>query len=447
MWIVWVYVYTFSDSSKNAITVLSTEWRSQVGAVGFTPQQVEALKEEYNANADSGIATSLLQQFVLQWKYTQAYELLQQVAKKWKQNTISPQLASYLYFNYYQQEKKVRNSNALDEWWADQDTKDIYNTLAWLTNGSASFEKDLAALQPKTPLYLGLISSLKQARQTYTTLKQAPSYYYTWLLAVSLMQAGYLPLAKQLAEQTFSADKKYILSYEVLSQIALAQEDYSKALFYLQKLFVLDPQHAHRTAFYLWMTYYYSKDYDNALLYFNQVREEQYVYDAIRYTILIHYQQKEYKNMMEGFRYLLTEQKFNTNDVALFFDIVFYEPYAKQESEGSSLARDYAFQVVVPYIDACRKTIAPTAPWICKYGEAGRYLSQNRPEKALNDLLYITKTYPHPTVYQALWDYYTRVHDTAKAKVYYMRALVSRSDMNFSSSGSILSPPIYSWNN
>jgi hypothetical protein len=78
------------------------------------------------------------------------------------------------------------------------------------------------------------------------------------------------------------------------------------------------------------MTYYYSKDYDNALVYFNQVREEQYVYDAIRYTILIHYQQKEYKDMMDGFRYLLTEQKLNTNDVALFFDIVFYEPYSNQ---------------------------------------------------------------------------------------------------------------------
>jgi cytochrome c-type biogenesis protein CcmH/NrfG len=65
------------------------------------------------------------------------------------------------------------------------------------------------------------------------------------------MQAGYLPLAKQLAEQTLSADKKYILSYEVLSQIALVQEDYSTALVYLQKLFTLDLQHSHRTAFYL----------------------------------------------------------------------------------------------------------------------------------------------------------------------------------------------------
>jgi hypothetical protein len=133
--------------------------------------------------------------------------------------------------------------------------------------------------------------------------------------------------------------------------------------------------------------------------------------------------------------------------VALFFDIVFYEPYSNQwKGWDFSLARDYAFQVVVPYIDVCRKTIATTAPWICKYGEAGWYLSQNKPEKALNDLLYITKTYPHPTVYQALWDYYTRVHDVAKAKIYYMRALVSRADMNFSGSGSILSPPIYSWN-
>lgn len=84
--------------------------------------------------------------------------------------------------------------------------------------------------------------------------------------------------------------------------------------------------------------------------------------------------------------------------------------------------------LIVPMIDSCRKRIQPIAPAVCKYGEAGWYISQKKPEKALKNLLYSTKMYPHPAVFQALGDYYISIQDTAKAESYYMKAMMSRAD-------------------
>ncbi|MEI7478494.1 MAG: hypothetical protein WCJ81_08770 [bacterium] len=138
-------------------------------------------------------------------------------------------------------------------------------------------------------------------------------------------------------------------------------------------------------------------------VYFNQVRDLTYLDDTIRYLILIAHQQKDTETMMNWFRYLLSENKVNENDFTLLFDIAFYQPYMNGGATGDfSLSHDYALKVIIPYIDACRKKYAANKPFVCKYGEAGRYLAQKTPEKALQNLLYLTQTYPHPIVYQAL---------------------------------------------
>ncbi|MBP6086502.1 hypothetical protein KA478_05010 [Patescibacteria group bacterium] len=60
-----------------------------------------------------------------------------------------------------------------------------------------------------------------------------------------------MPLASLIAKGILSTDKKYILSYEILSQAALKQRQYDDALKYLHILFSLDSQNISRTAFFL----------------------------------------------------------------------------------------------------------------------------------------------------------------------------------------------------
>lgn len=398
-----------------------------IGVEWLTPEQVDILKNTYNRENDIIIAKSLLQQYVQQAKYADAYELLWDIQDKWQLAQIPWHLPAFISFNYNVENSKWKDN--MSEWEKDSTLYDFYKVLYLLANKQYDeFEKQLELLQPSDTNPLR--ESLLQTKKTYQSLKDTPSYYYTGLLAATLMEAWYTPIAELLAKDILSVDKNYILSYELLSQIAIKKHNYEEAISYLQTLLKIDTQHITRTSFFLWLSYYHSADYTNALVYLNQVRDPQYIYDAVRYMILSYYHQWETERMMDGFRYLLSEQKLHTNDFTLLFDIAFYEPYMKWGSWATfDIAKQYALPVIIPFIDACRKSVQSVAPYVCKYGEAWWYLSQNKPEKALKDLLYITKTYPHPTVFQALWDYYTSIKDISKADHYYMKALMSRADI------------------
>ncbi len=423
-----LYVYLFHSGADSLLATQDIDAiHTPPGFEWLTPSQVTILKNTYNRENDIVIAKSLLQQYITQAKYKEAYDLLISVQKKDQLSQIPGHLPAFIAFNYNIETGKWVDN--ISGWERSSQLAGMYDALYLLADKKyPEFEAKLQSLDPTVSIPLR--DSLLQTKQTYKSLKDAPSYYYTGLIAATLMEAGYIPLAKSLATDILSVDKNYILSYELLSQIAIKKHDYTEAISLLKTLLTLDTQHIARTSFFLGLSYYHTADYSNARVYLNQVRDPQYIYDAIRYMILSYYNQGEEERMMDWFRTLLSEQKLRPSDYTLLFDISFYEPYMKWGSGASfALAKKYALPVIIPFIDSCRKDIEAVSPYICKYGEAGWYLSQNKPEKALKDLLYIVKTYPDPTVFQALWDYYTSVKDTAKADHYYMKALTSRADI------------------
>jgi hypothetical protein len=71
------------------------------------------------------------------------------------------------------------------------------------------------------------------------------------------MEAGYMPLAGLIASDIIRTDKKYILSYEILSQVAIKQRKHDDAIKYLKILFSLDSQHLGRTTFFLGKSYFW----------------------------------------------------------------------------------------------------------------------------------------------------------------------------------------------
>lgn len=397
-------------------TIKNTDW-------WLTTWQVAILEKTYDQQENMAIAKSLLQQYISQWDFIAAYQLVEKISKNKQDNQLTPDLVSFIAFNY----SIVANNDSVKLELLKTSQKTMYELLYALHAGDfSSFEKKLeeASKNPNDKNNM-LIAAFLQDRQTYRTLRDSPEYYYRGLLATTLMEAGYTPLVSKIANGILQENKEYILSYELLSQIAIKERKYAEAIPHLQTLMKIDSPHIARTSFFLGLSHYYMRDYGSAVSYLNQVRDPAYLYDAIRYLILIHNSQKEYKTMMSEFRYLLTEQKVEEHDYALFFDILFYQPYhAGGTGWDFSLAKEYAVSLVVPYIDSCNKQLASTAPYVCKYGETGRYLSQWRPEKALRDLLYLSKTYPQPIVFQALGDYYSYAEDIEKANYYYRKAFL-----------------------
>lgn len=390
----------------------------------FTSGQVELLKQSYQKDRSVDIAKSLLKQYLLQNDFSAAYGLLAIMKKEDQLDVLSGELVSFVAFNYSLFNSQ---SDAIKLELMSSPAKETYELLYSLADKDYSRFTELLEKHAKDEVVKKqpMIAVFLQDRQTFRTLKDSKPYYYTWLLAVSLMKAGYTSLAMELANDILSQDKNYILSYELLSQLSIKEKRYQDAIKYLQTLMNVDTQHIPRTAFFLGISYYYLGDYDNAVTYLNQVRDAEYAYDAVRYLILIHNKQGEYTKMMDEFRFLLTEQKIDQHDFALFFDTLFYEPYRKGGTSGDfSLAQKYTISMVVPYIDVCQKQLASTAPYICKYWEAWRYLSQNKADKAVKTLLYLSKVYPKPIIFQALWDYYSFQNNINKANYYYNNAFL-----------------------
>ncbi len=390
----------------------------------FTSSQVELLKQTYEKDKSIDIAKSLLKQYLLQNDFSSAYELLGKIKKQGHLDLFSGDLISFIAFNY----SIINSANEtikLDL--MSSPAKETYELLYSLADKNYSRFTELLEQYSKdeTVKKQSMVAVFLQDRQTFKTLKDSKSYYYTWLLAASLQKAWYTPLARELANDIVSEDQNYILSYELLSQLSIKEKRYQDAVKYLQTLMNLDAQHIPRTAFFLGISYYYLGDYNNAVTYLNQVREPIYAYDAVRYLILIHIKQQEHQKMMDEFRFLLTEQKLDQHDFALFFDTLFYEPYRKGGTSGDfSLAQKHTISMVIPFIDVCEKQLASTAPYICKFGQAWRYLSQNKHEKALKTLLYLSKVYPQPIIFQALWDYYSFQNNIDKANYYYNNAFL-----------------------
>lgn len=422
-----LYMYLFHNRTEvKSVDLPANIAHSEIWTVWLTDEQIAVLHTTYDRENDVTIAKSLLQQYISQAMYKEAYELLESVEAKKQLQLLPENIPGLVWFNYNISLSKT--SDEMTDWEKKSSQKDIYDALYILSKKDyVWFEKKMQGLQNLA--WNWLYDSLIKAKKTYESLKEVPSYYYTWLLAATLMEWWYTPLTEILANDILQTDENYILSYELLSQIAIKKHNYQIAIELLKKLLTLDPNNIARTSFFLWLSYYHTQDYTNALVYLNQVTDQQYINDAVRYMILSYYHTQQTDRMMDWFRYLLSEQKLHKDDFILLFDIAFYEPYMKYGSGATfDIAKKYALPIIIPFIDSCRKSIQSVAPYVCKYGEAGWYLSQNKPEKALKDLLYTVKTYPHPTVFQALWDYYTSIQDETKAQHYYMKALMSRND-------------------
>lgn len=445
LFFMWLVLYKFflvkepvivSNVSQDNIAEIqqSPEW-----VFWFTNNQIISLYKIYQRDWDEKIAKSLLQYYISIGDYSGWYELLEEINKKWHLESIYEPTIWFVIFNYAIANGIRWSEIDYEKWNIDWDVKTFHDTLTLLIkNDYTWFNTSLIELSNTNVLYKNIISILLSSKKNFSALKDPPPYYQAGLYAATLMEAWYMPLAWLIASDIIRTDKKYILSYEILSQIAIKQKKYDDAIKYLKILFSLDSQHIARTAFFLGKSYFWKWDYSNALVYLNQVADEQYMTDAIRYMILTYHAQNNIDKMMNGFRYLLTEKKLTPGDYLLLYDIVFFEPYTKKLVNNNIIA-EYELKIIIPYIDSCRKNIAKSAPYVCKYGEAWRYLSQNKPEKALMDLLYLTKTYPHPTVYKALWDYYTLQWDNEKAQWYFVKSLITSAD-------TYENTPIYSWN-
>ena len=135
---------------------------------------------------------------------------------------------------------------------------------------------------------------------------------------------------------------------------------------YFLKLADFDMTNAFLYKFLIGISYYRNGDYDQSLLYLNQVTDAGLQIDVYRYMLLCYIQQEDTTNMIRTWQNLLGQPSLQTSDFALFFDHMFYIPF--RIAHPFSLYFDTP-QLADLYIGKCSTFFTGSQADVCTYGE------------------------------------------------------------------------------
>lgn len=181
----------------------------------MTKEQAFALQQNYAEEKDRNVAKVLLKYYISTNNFSSAYDLLAQMKENNHIASLSKDVTVFVAFNYDIQLSLAQKTPAKNTLLKDEilnsslaGEKDMYALLYLLYEKNYSaYDEKLVALSKDKGVHTGaIVSSLLYAKQTYKTLKEAPSYYYTGLIALSLLQGGYFPLAKAMATDVLRED-------------------------------------------------------------------------------------------------------------------------------------------------------------------------------------------------------------------------------------------------
>jgi len=117
-------------------------------------------------------------------------------------------------------------------------------------------------------------------------IKNPPIYYRDALVALTLLKNGYFSFAKRLALHALVTNKDYVLPYQVLAYSNFLTHNREAAKEYFLKLADFDVTNAFLYKFLIGISYYRYGDYEQSILYLNQVTDPGLQIDVYRYMLL-----------------------------------------------------------------------------------------------------------------------------------------------------------------
>ena len=172
--------------------------------------------------------------------------------------------------------------------------------------------------------------------------------------------------AKRLALHALKQNKDYILPYQVLAYANFLTHNREAAKDYFLKLADFDTSNAFLYKFLIGISYYRYGDYEQSLLYLNQVNTPTLQTDVYRYMLLSYIQTEDTNSMVRMWQNLLGASDLQASDFSLFFDQMFYMPFRVGKpftlySENPQLAD--------MYLNTCSTLFSGSQADVCTYGE------------------------------------------------------------------------------
>ncbi|MEI6775191.1 MAG: hypothetical protein WCL18_10920 [bacterium] len=168
-------------------------------------------------------------------------------------------------------------------------------------------------------------------------------------------------------------NKDYVLAYQVLAYSNFLTHNREAAKDYFLKLADFDINNAFLYKFLIGICYYRYGDYDQTILYLNQVTDPGLQVDVYRYMLLAYIQADDTTNMTRIWQNILGESNLQTSDFSLFFDQMFYIPFRS--------AKPFALYLDTPqladlYLRKCSTLFSGSQADVCVYGDVGLQLAK-----------------------------------------------------------------------
>ncbi|MFA7717307.1 MAG: hypothetical protein WC875_01155 [Candidatus Absconditabacterales bacterium] len=396
---------------------------------------ITLLESLYEKNPDSQILVTLIQRLVDDYQFADANVYLQKLMQIPNyQKLLDPH--TILYILIHGSAISYKNPNSINELLPliaqfrqdgllSKDDENFYNGLIAIRFKKYA-DASLLFSSNTTEIYTPLIQAYQKALSDFSGSKLMPAYYQDALVALSMLKNGYFSIAKNLALSALMKDDQYILPYQILAYANFLSNNFDVSAEYFLKLADFDAANKDNYLFLVGVSQYRIGDYDQSVLYLNQVTNPLLLTDMYRYELLSYLAGNDMDNALRIRQKLLGQSSLQPSDFMTFFDAFYYVPYSN--GNPFTLSKENA-PLASMYLDSCARLFSGGAD-ICTYGQIGQQLTNLNWTGIAQPLLYLSSTYHQQYLFHILGDYYFQNMEYDLAKDAYSQALTlaTRSD-------------------
>ena len=394
-------------------------------------KDLNVLEYLYNKNKNVELLQPMIEKFLQHYQFDKAnYYLTLLVKEGGDYFNVNLDPYQVLYARFHDFSLGLDSNDSLDTVF---DLVDAYTTRGLLSTDDQFFYKWLQALRVYNydlasqsfakitdPRYKDFTLSYEAALANYLKIKNPPSYYRDGLVALTLLKNWYFSFAKRLALRALSSNEEYILSYQVLAYTNFLTHNWEASKDYFLKLTIIDTKNTFLYKFLIGISYYWYGDYEQSILYLNQVTDPGLMIDVYRYMLLSYIQGGDSDNILRMFHNLLGESGLQASDFALFFDQMFYTPF--RAGQAFDIYIDSP-QLVDLYLGKCITVLDESQADVCLYGEVWLQLAKQNLSWIGEKIITLTQKYKQSHLYHILGDYYIELKQYEMAKKTYVQAL------------------------
>ena len=315
-----------------------------------------------------------------------------------------------------------------------------YRSEGLLTQDDVSFYQGLIAIRFKkyidaskdfstinTVTYQPLIQAYQKALSDFSGSKNTPAYYQDALVGLSMLKNWYFSIAKNLALWAVMQDNDYILPYQILAYANFLSNNFDVSAQYFLKLADFDPVNKQNYIFLVGVSYYRIGDYDQSVLYLDQVTDPSLMSDVYRYELLSYLSANDTDSALRLWQKLLGQSDIGPSDFESFFKAFYYTPYSNGQPFTLYQANE---QLASMYQTNCVSMLSSGQQDVCVYGEVWQLLAHQDRTWMADNLLYLSHSYHQTYLFHVLGDYYFQNQQFALAKDAYSQALSICSEPN-----------------